>query len=341
MTAEPVRPLQPTLSLPRRFFSRPEAAAGVGFVAVFAIFAMLAGGSGFLSSFGVANVMNVAAQFGIIGATVTLLLIAGDFDLSVGSVVGFCSVFYSTGVTLGWPPWFAIVATLAIALGIGAVNGFLVIKTGMPSFIVTLAALFTIRGAALGYAHYIGGGALFDAGLQTGGDPVAGLFGSAIVGNFHMSIAWWLVLSLIAWYVLMKTTFGNWIFAIGGSPLGARQLGVPVVRVRMILFTFTALSAGILAVVQVSELGGATPAAGGGKEFEAAVTAVIGGTLLYGGYGSPLGTILGALTLATVQIGLFFVGVHPFLYQFVLGFLLLTAVFINNTTLKRALGPRR
>jgi simple sugar transport system permease protein len=340
-------PREPTISLPRRFFSRPEAAAAVGFIVVYMIFAMLAGGSGFLSSLGVANVMNVAAQFGIIGATVTLLLIAGDFDLSVGSVVGFCSVFYATGMTLGWPPWLAIVATLAIALGIGAVNGFLVIKTGMPSFIVTLAALFTIRGAAIGWAYFSSElpgripGSTFIGGLDTGGDPVAGLFGSAIVGNFHISIVWWLVMTLIAWYVLTRTVFGNWIFATGGSVLGARQLGVPVARVKMILFTVTALSAGILAVVQVSELGGADGLRGGGKEFEAAITAVIGGTLLFGGYGSPLGTILGALTLATVQMGLFFVGIDPSLYQFVLGFLLLTAVFINNITLKRALGTQR
>ncbi len=341
MIAEPDQPLQPGISLPRRFFSRPEAAAAVGFVSVYAIFAIFAGSSGFLSSLGVANFMNVAAQFGIIGGPVTLLLIAGDFDLSIGSVVGFCSVFYAIGVTQGWPVWLAIVLTLVIALGIGALNGFVVIKTGMPSLIVTLAGLFTIRGAAIAYAYYFGGaGAPFAGGLPTAGDPVAALFGGIVVGNFHASIVWWLLIAVISLYVLTKTSFGNWIFAVGGSRLAARELGVPASRVRMILFAFTALSAGILAVVQVSEVGGAWPAAGTGKEFEAIITAVIGGTLLYGGYGSPLGTVVGALTLATIQMGLFFLGIDPSLYQFVLGFLLLIAVSVNNITLRGALGTQ-
>jgi simple sugar transport system permease protein len=284
----------------------------------------------------------VAAQFGIVGATVTLLLIAGEFDLSVGSVVGFCSVFYAVALTNGWPIWVAVVVTLAIAIGIGALNGIAVVKTGMPSFIVTLAALFTIRGLAIGYAYYVGGSP-FSGGLfpLTQGDPVAAIFAAPIIGNFRVSIIWWLALALGAWYVLTRTWFGNWIFATGGSNLAARELGVPVARVKILLFILTSLSAGILAVIQVTEVGGADGLRGTGKEFEAAITAVIGGTLLYGGYGSPLGTVLGALTLATVQQGLFFVGVQPALYQFVLGFILLIAVSINNFVLKNALGTRR
>ena len=199
--------------------ARPEMTAVVGTLVVFAFFAIFTGKAGFLTLAMTRNYLEVAAEIGIIAAPVTLLLVAGEFDLSVGSTVAASEVIigYLT-VNNGWPLSAALVAALAMAAVVGTINGFLVVKTQLPSFIITLAMLFIMRGAAQGGLRMLSGvGAIDGVRDASAADPLAFLFSSS-VGPFSISLVWWILVTLLAAWVLDKTAFGNWIYAIGGSP---------------------------------------------------------------------------------------------------------------------------
>ncbi|MFO1149933.1 MAG: ABC transporter permease [Alsobacter sp.] len=322
------------LSLGRRFVERPEVGAAIGLAVLWALFAILGPDSGFLTSRGAASYLNIAAQVGIVGTTVTLLLIAGEFDLSIGSMVGFSGMIIALGTTkAGWPLWLAMLAAFSFALAYGWAIGMLVVRARIPSFIVTLAGLFLLRGATIGFSRtvaqqpYIGG-----VKNAIGNDPLQYLFAGKLVESLDVGFVWWMGLVAVAGIVLTKTRFGNWIFAVGGSPSAARACGVPVARVKIILFMAVAASGALLATIQVLSLGSADSFRGQGKEFEAAITAVIGGTSLAGGTGSIVGTAIGALTLGIVRQGLFFIGIDYDWYQAILGLMLLAAVLINQYT---------
>ena len=325
-------------SLARRIVDRPEVGAAIGLAVVWIFFAIFGGRSGFLTTQGITSYLAVSTQVGIVATTVTLLLIAGEFDLSIGSMVAFSGAIIALGVTrAGWPLWLALLVALAFALAYGYAVGYLVVRTGIASFIVTLGGMFLLRGATIGFsrtiAHqpYIGG-----VKAAIGNDPLQYLFAGELYGGIEVGFAWWIGLMVVSWVVLSKTRFGNWIFAVGGSAAAARASGVPVARVKTILFMAVAASGTLLAAIQVLSLGSADSFRGQGKEFEAAITAVIGGTSLSGGSGSIIGTAIGALTLGVVRQGLFFVGVDYDWYQAVLGLMLLAAVLINQHVRKKA-----
>jgi len=321
--------------------SRPEIGAIVGAVLVWVVFAVWAGGSGFLSLAGTASYLEVAAQVGIVASAVALLMIAGEFDLSVGSVVGAAGMVVAIAIgVVGLPVWLSVILAFAFALVIGFINGYLVVRTRLPSFIVTLGMLFILRGLTIGITRAVTGrtqvGGLAAA---TDNDPIAAIF-TASIGPFSISILWWIGLALLATFILLRTSFGNWIFGVGGSAVAARNVGVPVNRVKIILFMATAASAALLAVIQVLSVGSGDVLRGGSKEFEAIITAVIGGTLLTGGYGSAIGAVFGALTLGMTRQGIVFAGIPGDWYQAFLGVLLLAAVIVNNYIRQRATMTR-
>jgi simple sugar transport system permease protein len=321
--------------------ARPEIGAIIGAVLVFLVFAVWAGGSGFLSLNGTATYLEVAAQVGIVASAVALLMIAGEFDLSVGSVIGAAGMVVAIGIgVIGLPVWLSILLAFAFALLVGFVNGYLVVQTRLPSFIVTLGTLFILRGLTIGITRAVTGR------TQVGGlapavadDPIAGIF-TAELGPFSVAILWWIGLALLATFILLRTSFGNWIFGAGGSAIAARNVGVPVNRVKIILFMATAASAALLAVIQVLVSGSGDVLRGNDKEFEAIITAVIGGTLLTGGYGSAIGAVFGALTLGMTRQGIVFAGIPGDWYLAFLGVLLLAAVIVNNYIRQRAAMTR-
>jgi simple sugar transport system permease protein len=321
--------------------SRPELGAVAGAVVVFAFFAVVAGDEGFLTTNGAINYLEVAAQVGILAATVTLLMIAGEFDLSIGSMIGAAGVLLALPVTeLGWPLWLALPFTFAGAALVGLVNGLLVVRTGMPAFIVTLAALFILRGVTIGVT-----GVVTDSTQVVGvrdaleGDPLLPLFAGEVAG-LPASIFWWVGITLVGAWVLAQTRFGNWTLAAGGDAGAARSAGVPVRKVKVILFCATAASAALVGVLVVLGTGSADVLGGELKEFEAITAAVIGGALLTGGYGSVLGAAMGALIFGMVSQGIFFTGVAADWFQAVLGGMLLGAVLVNQLARKRALETR-
>ncbi len=321
---------------------RPEAGAILGAVLLWTIFALLGADNGFVTVAGTAGILEVAAQVGIVGTSVALLMIAGQFDLSVGSTVGATGMVLALGLSeLHMQVWAAVMLALLLGLLIGLINGVLVIKTGLPSFIVTLASYFVLRGATIAVTRALTGLTVV-GGLEefTQGDPVALLF-TARLGDFRVAIVWWLALAAISAFVLHRTRLGNWIYATGGSATRARMVGVPTGRVLVSLFMFTGFCAALLAVLQVLAFNGADALRGQQKEFEAITAAVIGGTLLAGGYGTAIGPVFGALTLAIVQLGIFFAGIDTDWYKVMVGSLLLLAVGFNESVRRLAMRVRR
>ncbi|WP_120495578.1 ABC transporter permease [Kiloniella sp. EL199] len=353
----------------RKALVRPELGGMCGTVLVFTFFLLTAFDSGMFTSQGILNWTLVSAQFAIIAVGACLLMISGEFDLSMGSMIGFAGMMIAIfGVTLGWPIWFAIIVTFVLCIGIGALNGYIVIKTGLPSFIVTLALLFILRGFTIFLPQTIERKTII-GGIRdvAEGDWIASLFGGKILTGFFqwlgdigviatfergvkagqpivdgvpMLVVWAIGLIIFGHILLTKTRFGNWIFAAGGDAQAARYVGVPVSRVKILMFMFTAFCATVFATCQVMEFGSAGADRGVLKEFEAIISVVIGGALLTGGYGSVLGAALGALIFGVVQQGLFFAGVESSLFRVFLGIILLLAVVLNTYIRRMITGER-
>ncbi len=321
-----------------RLLRRPALGAVVGAVGVWVFFAITAGDAGFLSFEGTANYLAVAAELGITGVAVAMLMIAGEFDLSIGSMLGVGGMIVALGtVEYGLPLGVVLVLTLIVALAVGFLNGYVVVRTGLQSFIVTLAGLFILRGLLLAVTRLLTGltvvGGVSDAVL---GSPLTPLF-SGYISGFPAVILWWLAITALAAWVLRRTTFGNWIFGTGGDRVAARNSGVPVDRVRILLFMGTACAGALVGVLQTLLLGSADTLRGELVELESIIVAVVGGNLLAGGYGSAVGAFFGALTLGIVSQGFFFTGVDTDWFFVFLGALLLLAVLANNFIRRKAL----
>ena len=329
----------------RRLLVRPEMGAVAGAIGVWIFFAITAGDRGFLSGRGTANYLEVAAQLGILAVAVALLMIGGEFDLSIGSTIGACGMIFALlSVEYGWNIWLAIVVSLGFACGLGWFNGYLVLRTGLPSFIVTLGTLLMIRGVTIGITRQVTGRTVV-SGLDDvpGYASVRQVFASdVIIGGtgFSVAILWWLGVAAVATWVLLRTSFGNWIFGVGGNLQAARNVGVPVDFVKIALFIGTAVAAWLVAVIQVLGARSADVVRGGGSEFTAIIAAVIGGVLLTGGYGSAVGAVFGALIYGMVRQGIVFMGVDPGWEDAVLGAMLVVAVLVNRFIRSRAMGGR-
>lgn len=348
-----------------RLMKRPELGAIAGVVLVFIFFAITADSSMFSLS-GIINFMTPAAQLGILAIGAALLMIGGEFDLSIGSMVAFAGLFFGVCVvTWQLPLIFAIPMTFVFAAAVGAVNGNIVIRSGLPSFIVTLAFLFILRGLSL-----VGLKAATDGSTQLrgvrdaiegdwlapffSGDAFQGLFawlgeagiidtfknGTPKVPGIPVEILWFIVIALAATYVLLRTPAGNWIFAAGGDTTAASNSGVPVNRVKISLFMLTACCAALVAIITVMDAGSTDARRGFQKEFEAIIAAVIGGCLLTGGYGSAIGAFFGSIIFGMVVIGLTYTDFDQDWFQVFLGAMLLLAVLFNNAIRKRVTGER-
>ncbi|MBJ2149450.1 ABC transporter permease [Paracoccus sp. IB05] len=358
-----------TVSPWRRALIRPELGGICGTILVFLLFGAIAGDSGMFKAEGIMNWTVVSAQFMIIAVGACLLMIAGEFDLSTGSMIGFSgTVMAILSVHMGWPLWAAILFTFGFCMLIGALNGWLVVKTGLPSFIVTLAFLFILRGLTIwGSVYFTRQTIIGGVGEKAQSDWLAPVFGGKILTGFFtwmgeagwiatftrgsragqpvvdgipMLVVWALALVILGHLLLTRTRFGNWIFAAGGDAQAARYVGVPVNRVKISMFMFSAFCATVFATCQVMEFGSAAADRGMLKEFEAIICVVIGGALLTGGYGSVIGAALGAVIFGVVQQGLFFANAESSLFRVFLGAILLVAV-IMNTYIRRIITGER
>ena len=357
-TDERVRRISPWRSL----LNRPEFGSMAGTLLVFVLFGIFAGDSGMFNLDGVMNWAQVAAYLGIIAVGACLLMIAGEFDLSIGSMIGFAGMMMAVpSMFMGWPMWASMLFAFAGCMALGWLNGYLVVRTKLPSFIVTLAFMFILRGLTLVLStHFSNSTIVSGVGDKITADPIThalfqgslfqGLFawlastgiisklpnGDPIVGGIPKVLLWWLVIAVGAGFVLARTRFGNWIFTVGGDAAAAQNVGVPVRRVKISLFIFTAFCACLFGVLQVADVGSAAADRGLQKEFEAIIAAVIGGALLTGGYGSVLGACFGALIFGVVQIGISYTSFDSDWYRVFLGAMLLLAVLFNHYIRSRA-----
>jgi simple sugar transport system permease protein len=300
----------------------PSARAGLVALLIFAFFAVVA--RGFLSVEAAKSYLTMASENGVLALGVTLLMIGGEFDLSVGSVLGLSALLVPLLVLRGIPPAFAILIGLGVGAVIGSIHGALVTVTHAPSLIVTLGGLMFWRGAVFALT----GGFLVPVDTQA---PVFRIFSASWEG-FQVSLLWLAALVLLLSVTLARTRFGNWVFATGGNSATAVQSGIPVKRVKIILFMLTAMLAALAGMIQMTRFASVEPLRGQGAELRAITAAVIGGTRLEGGRGTVLGTAFGVLTIAMIKVGLQLARVPGYFLDAAVGAVLVLAVLVNVYT---------
>lgn len=321
-----------------RALTRPSLAALLALAVVVLVFGLRA--PGLLTWGGLAAILDTAAILGIGGVGVALLLIAGHFDLSIGAVaVGSALVSALLVENAGWGAWPALLLSLLCALVVGLVNGLLVVSTGMPSFLATLATFLVLEGSTLAGAHRVTGGVSVEGlGSSPGWSSATAVFDSTLEigsGRFRVSLLWFLGATALAAWVLWRTRFGNAVFATGGARRAARELGVAVRRTTVVLFCLTAVAGWLIGTLGLLRTGGVQVNTGLAREVDLVVVAVIGGCLLSGGYGSPFGAALGALLYGVAREGIVLAGWNREWFEALLGVLLLLALLANGVVRSR------
>jgi simple sugar transport system permease protein len=317
----------------RRLLIRPELGSIVGAIAVFLFFASRSDVFGSVD--GAANWLDPASTLGIMAVAVALLMIGGEFDLSAGVMTGSVGLMLTMLTTRGGMNlWAAIAVTGVAAVAVGFLNGLLVVRTRLPSFIVTLGTFLMLQGLNLGITKAITNT------VQVGGlDKVPGysgafkLFSSTVTiagSQFRVAVFWWIGVTALATWVLMRTRPGNWIFSVGGDVRAARSVGVPAARTKIALFMTTAGAAWLVGTISALRLTSVQANTGVGQEFTYIIAAVIGGALLTGGYGSAIGASIGALIFGMADKGIVYAGWDSDWFKFFLGVMLLLATLTNS-----------
>lgn len=322
-----------------KLLKRPEIGALVAAIAIFAFFAVTT--DVFATASGASTWLRGASTIGIMAVAVALLMIGGEFDLSAGAMTGFTGLVVGVLTTeYGVNIWAAIFTSLALALAIGAINGILVMKTGLPSFIVTLGTFFVLQGIDLaGTKALIGQVAIQGMSNVPYYEQAKHLFGSTVTisgGLVYASVFWWLGVTAVATWILLRTKTGNWIFAVGGAQLSARQIGVPVFKTKVGLFMTTAGAGWLVGMLLLFTTSTVQSNTGVGQEFIYIICAVVGGCLMTGGYGSAIGAAFGALIYGMVNQGIVYSGWDNNWLKAFLGVMLLGAVLLNEWVRKRA-----
>ncbi len=281
------------------------------------------------------NLITVALQtavLAIVSMGMTFTMLTGGIDLSVGSVVALSSAlaagFAASASTAasgtyagqGLPVLVAILLALAGGAAIGIINGLLIVRGGMPPFVATLAMLAVARGLTLVYT----GGYVIPA-----TDPALTFLGAGQLGPIPIPVIVMLILFGILWYILTQTRFGTYIYAVGGSQETARLAGVPIGLIILGTYVVSGLTAGMGGVMLMGRLNSAQPQLAVGFELSAIAASVIGGTSLFGGVGTLVGTLIGAFIIGTLNNGMNMVGVDPYLQQVVSGLVFILAVAWN------------
>ncbi|HET7094102.1 MAG TPA: ABC transporter permease [Thermomicrobiales bacterium] len=295
---------------------RPEAGGAISALLVFIFFAIMAGQNGFLTLLGTANWLDTAADLGIIALPIGMLMIAGEFDLSVGSVVGLSGVLCADVMVHGHGVAAGVLAGVLAGVAVGALNGFIVTRIRIPSFIVTLAMMMVTRGAALKFT---------DARTISGLPP-----SFAVFGDNEASIAIIAVVFVVSWIVLTRTPFGRHVYAIGGNADAAWLSGVRVGRVEFAVYVLCGAAAGVAGVLSASRLHVGYPRAGEFAELDSIAAVVVGGTSLFGGRGTIWGTLAGVFFIGVLNNGLNLFNVSPYDQMIAKGAVLAVAASIDR-----------
>lgn len=316
----------------QRILSRPEFGPFVLLVAMIFVFWQI--NPAFLSARNIGNMLAFTVELGLIALAMTLLMTAGEFDLSVGSLFGFCPVLMwtlynteATSIEVGF------VLALGTAAALGLCSGLFVTRLRIPSFLVTLGMLLVVRGSALvvtsGFPQRTWDAAdLFLAEVLVGSFEVAGL-------RVYMSLFWFVVAALLLGYLLTQTKMGNWLQAAGGNAEAARARGVRVERTKVKLFVLSAVMAGFAGIISSIRTAAANPNSGTGYELEVIAMVVIGGTALTGGRGTIVGTVLGVFILRLMRNGIVLIGVPGLAYNIFIGAIILGMMALHSWVERR------
>ena len=327
-------------SIGARLLSRPEIGSLVGAAVILVFFLVTAEPFRDINNTG--TILYQAALIGVMAVPVSLLMIGGEFDLSAGVAVttsgltaGIFAYQFSVNV------WVGMAVALVFALAVGLFNGWLLMRTGLPSFLVTLGTFFILQGLNVAVTRLTSGAVASNSISDMDG------FGSAkavFASEFKLGgvtikiiIVWWIVFVAIAAWMLLRTKIGNWIFAVGGDAASARAVGVPVKKVKIGLFMTVGFFAWFTGMQLLFVQNGVVQSGEGvGKEFLYIIAAVVGGCLLTGGYGSVVGGAVGALIFGMVQLGVVYAGWNPDWFKAFLGAMLLLATIVNLVVKNKA-----
>jgi len=331
------RPVQPTVGgavhSPRRgnavrrlfriYLEKPEL-AGVALLILLTLVFEIRSNGVFLSTENLRGILGLLPEVGLVSIGVTVLMICGEFDLSVGSMFALMPVSVALMTNAGVPFVPGMLLGLVIAALVGFANGFITLTFNIPSFITTLGMLFIVRSLTV----VITGG--FPPLLSS--DLPIGIFTHFLGpgGILRASFIWFAIIALAAGAMLSGSNLGNWIHATGGFVDAAAAMGVPVRRVKMASFVLCSMMAGFAGTIQVFRLGAPLPSIGEGLELQAVAAAVIGGTALTGGVGTVLGAIVGALLIRVIDNGLVLSRVDANWFKFAIGALTISAVVANS-----------
>jgi len=319
-------------SLGRRLLGRPEVGALIAAILVYVFFFAVA--PSFRETSALATVLYQASVMGIMALPVALLMIGGEFDLSAGVAVTTSALTAAIlSFQLSMNVWTGVFVALVVSLAVGAFNGWLLIRTGLPSFLVTLGSFLILQGANLAVTKIFTGNVASDSIADMDGfDRAKKVFASefSIGGvSFKITIVYWLVFAAIATWLLLRTKFGNWIFAVGGSNDSARAVGVPVNFTKIALFMGVGVGAWFVGMHLLFSFNTVQSGQGVGNEFLYIIAAVIGGCLLTGGYGSAIGPVIGAFIFGMVSQGIVYANWNPDWFKAFLGVMLLVAALVN------------
>lgn len=329
-------------TLIERLFGRPEVGSLVGAVAIYIFFFVVAEPFRSVASF--STVLYISSTIGIMSVGVALLMIGGEFDLSAGVAVttsALSASLFAFQLTLN--VWAGVVFALAVSLGVGFFNGYMVMRTKIPSFLITLGSFLMLQGLNLAVTKLLTGQvASSDISDMDGFNQAHAIFASQFsigAATIRISVVWWLVFMAVATWILLRTKVGNWIYAVGGDAESARAVGVPVARTKIGLFMAVGFLAWFSGMQVLFTYNSVQSGQGVGNEFIYIIAAVIGGCLLTGGYGTAIGASIGAFIYGMTNEGIVYAGWNPDWVKFFLGAMLLGATLLNMWV--RARSERR
>ena len=315
-----------------RVLARPEVGALVAAVIIFIFF--LAAAPAFRSPESFFTTLYQSSTIGIVAVGVGMLMIGGEFDLSAGVITTTAGLVNSMFCWyLGINLWAGAIISLLFCLTIGFLNGYLVMKTGIPSFLITLGTFFVLQGANLGVTKLVTGSvSSSDISHIDGFSSLGKIFASNFkVGSVTVwgTVVWWFLFVALAAWVLTRTKIGNWIYAVGGNADSARAVGVPVVKTKIGLFMTVSFMGWFIGMHTLYRFNTLQAGNGVGNEFLYIIAAVVGGTLLTGGFGNAIGVALGAFIFGMTSLGIVYAGWDPNWFKAFLGVMLLLAVLVN------------
>lgn len=294
----------------------------IGFIVIFLIFSVLLYDRGFLNPSNLLNIFRQTAMIAVMAIAMTYVLSAGEIDLSVGSVAGLASVVTAMAIDAGGPV-FGVISGLATGVVVGALNGLLLTRVGIPSFLATLAMMGMAKGVAMWVSN--------TAAIPIVSREYSWVFGGGNVGSIPVLLIWMIILGVTGHVVLRRTSFGRRVLATGGGEVAAHYSGIDTRSIKFRVLVISSLSAALAGMLYAGRLQSGRFQLGEGDELSVIAAAVLGGTSLFGGVGSVTGTIVGALMIGLINNGLILMGLEFSQQLIARGSIIILAVALSRS----------